>query len=306
MPELPDIEAYVSAIGERVIGRSISRLRVLGPSVLRTFDPPIETAEGRTVESLSRLGKRVVLHLGGDEQLAMVIHLMIAGRFLWKEPRAKPPGRITQALVEFESGTLVLTEAGTKKRAQLHLVSGREALASHDPGGIDVFRASGPEFAAALRRENHTIKRTLTDPRVLSGIGNAYSDEILHAAKLSPIKMTMKLTDGEIAGLLAATRATLTRWTDVLKEQFARKFPGPGDVTAFRPGFAVHGKFGKPCPVCGSPVQRIVYAENETNYCATCQTGGRLLADRSLSRLLKEDWPRTLEEFEERRDPRAG
>jgi formamidopyrimidine-DNA glycosylase len=299
LPELPDIEAYLAALRPRLINQPIQRLRILGPSILRTFDPPIESAEGCVVGELSRLGKRIVMHLGGPGDLALIIHLMIAGRFQWKDKGSKPPGKITSAIFEFPTGVLFLTEAGTKKRAQLHLVSGREALATHDPGGLDIYSCSQSDFAAALRRENHTIKRTLTDPRILSGIGNAYSDEILHAAKLSPIKMTTRLTDDEIARLLAAARERLSHWTGVLTTQFLRKFPGPGEVTAFRPDFAVHGKYGQPCPVCGSPVQRIVYAENETNYCATCQTGGKLLADRSMSRLLKDDWPRTLEELEE-------
>lgn len=298
MPELPDIEAYLSVLRPRVIGQPIQKLRILSPFVLRTFDPSIETVEGRAVGELSRLGKRVVMHLNGPGELSLVIHLMIAGRFQWKDSGAKPPGKITLATFEFSTGLLVLTEAGTKKRASLHLVSGREALESHDPGGIDVLSADDRSFGEALRRENHTIKRTLADPHVLSGIGNAYSDEILHAAKLSPIKMTSKLSDEEVSRLLAAAKQQLTYWTGILIRQFAKKFPGPGEVTAFRPDFAVHGKFGKPCPVCGSPVQHIVYADNETNYCAKCQTGGKLLADRSLSRLLKKDWPRTLEELE--------
>lgn len=288
------------------MSQPIQRLRILGPSILRTFEPSIETAEGRVVGDLSRIGKRIVLHLDGPGELAVVIHLMIAGRFQWKEVGAKPPGKITSAVFAFPSGTLILTEAGTKKRAQLHLVSGKAALAAHDPGGIDIYSCSEAAFAAALRRENHTIKRTLTDPRILSGIGNAFSDEILHAAKLSPIRMTSKLTDEEIGRLLAASRKLLKLWADRLSERYIRKFPGPGEVTAFRPEFAVHGKYGQPCPVCGSPVQRIVHAENETNYCVTCQTGGKVLADRSLSRLLKEDWPRTLEELEEFKRPEEG
>lgn len=299
MPELPDIEAYLTALRPRIQGKPIQKIRILSPFVLRTFDPPIEAAEGREVGELSRLGKRIVVHLEGPGELSLVIHLMIAGRFQWKDTGAKPPGKITLATFQFPTGLLVLTEAGTKKRASLHLVSGREALKAHDPGGIDVMAATDREFAGAVRRENHTIKRTLTDPRTLSGIGNAYSDEILHAARLSPIKMTSKLTDEELSRLLAAAKNTLNLWTGTLAKQFLKKFPGPGDVTAFRPDFAVHGKYGKPCPVCRSPVQRIVHAENETNYCAKCQTGGKLLADRSLSRLLKKDWPKTLEELEE-------
>ncbi len=299
MPELPDIEAYLTALRPRIQGKPIQKIRILSPFVLRTFDPPIEAAEGREVGELSRLGKRIVVHLEGPGELSLVIHLMIAGRFQWKDTGAKPPGKITLATFQFPTGLLVLTEAGTKKRASLHLVSGRKALKAHDPGGIDVMAATDREFAGAVRRKNHTIKRTLTDPRTLSGIGNAYSDEILHAARLSPIKMTSKLTDEELSRLLAAAKNTLNLWTGTLAKQFLKKFPGPGDVTAFRPDFAVHGKYGKPCPVCRSPVQRIVHAENETNYCAKCQTGGKLLADRSLSRLLKKDWPKTLEELEE-------
>ncbi|MBX3375921.1 MAG: hypothetical protein KF678_02820 [Phycisphaeraceae bacterium] len=299
MPELPDIEAYLGALRPRLVGRRIEKVRILGPSVLRTFEPPIESVEGSVVGELSRLGKRIVVHMEGPGELALIIHLMIAGRFQWKDRGAKPPGRISTAVFECETGTLVLTEAGTKKRARVHLVSGRRALESHNPGGIEVLSCAESAFAAAIRRENHTIKRTLTDPRLISGIGNAYSDEILHAARLSPIRLTTKLSDEEIGRLFAAARSVLTHWQQVLSARFLRKFPGPGDVTAFRPEFAVHGKFGKPCPECGSPVQRIVHAENETNYCVTCQTGGKLLADRSLSRLLKEDWPRTLEELEE-------
>src|ERR1043165_4642628 len=301
MPELPDIEAYLAALRPRIGLQPIQRIRILSPFLLRTFEPPIEAAEGRAVGELSRLGKRIVMHLGGPGELAIVIHLMIAGRFQWKEPGAKPPGKITLATLEFPTGVLALTEAGTKRRASLHLVSGKAALAALDPGGIDVLTAGDKAFGEALRRENHTLKRTLTDPRVCSGIGNAYSDEILHAARLSPIKMTSRITDEEVSRLLAASKRVLNHWTRFLSEKFVKKFPGPGEVTAFRPEYAVHGKFGKPCPVCGSPVQRIVYAENETNYCAMCQTGGKLLADRSMSRLLKEDWPRTLEELEEGR-----
>lgn len=300
MPELPDVEAYIEALRPRLVGRSLDRVRIVGPSVLRTFEPAIESVEGRAVRDLSRIGKRIVLHFDGPGELALVIHLMIAGRFQWKDRGGKPPGRITLAVFEFEPGLLILTEAGTKKRAQLHLVSGCESLAAHDPGGIDMFACSESAFAESVRSENHTIKRTLTDPRLISGIGNAYSDEILHAAKLSPIKLTSKLSDEEISRLLAAARSVLTHWRRVLTARFLRKFPGPGDVTAFRSEFAVHGKYGVPCPVCGHPVQRIVHAENETNYCAMCQTRGKLLADRSLSRLLKDDWPRTLEELEER------
>lgn len=297
MPELPDVMLYLDVLRPRIVGRALRRMRIIGPSLLRTFDPPIEAAEGKTVRRLRRLGKRIVWEL--DEDLFLVFHLMIAGRFRWSDsPTAKPPGRITQAAFEFDDGTLFLTEAGTKKRATLHVVPGEAALAAHQPGGLEVLDAGADQFIECLRRENHTLKRALTDPRLFSGIGNAYSDEILHAAKLSPVMLTQRLTDDEAARLFDATCDTLTTWIARLRRQFAGRFPGPGDVTAFRPDFAVHGKYGHPCPVCGTNVQRIRYAENETNYCPRCQTGGKLLADRSLSRLLKKDWPRTVEELE--------
>jgi formamidopyrimidine-DNA glycosylase len=304
VPELPDIETYLACLRPRIVGQRLDHVRIVSPFVLRSFDPPIETAEGLTVASVSRLGKRIVLGLDADPPLFLVIHLMIAGRLQWKPPGSKPPGRIGLATFDFPTGTLILTEAGTKKRASLHMVRGREGLAAHTPGGLDVLAIDAATFAAALRRENHTIKRSLTDPRLLDGMGNAYSDEILHAARLSPVKLTQSLTDDEIARLHAAAKETLTRWRDALIARFKDRFPGPGDITAFRPEFAVHGRFGKPCPVCGTPVQRIVHAENETNYCPRCQTGGKVLADRSLSRLLKEDWPRTIEELEELRPSR--
>jgi formamidopyrimidine-DNA glycosylase len=302
VPELPDIQAYLACLRPRIVGQPLQNLRIFSPFLVRSFDPPIETAAGQDVLAVSRLGKRIVLELEGD--LFLVIHLMIAGRFQWKDTGAKPSGRIGLAAFEFPTGTLMLTEAGTKKRASLHLLRGRESLAAHNPGGLDVFAIDTPAFAAALRRENHTLKRSLTDPHLFDGIGNAYSDEILHAAQVSPIKLTRSLSDDEISRLHAATKEVLQRWTDILIARFATRFPGPGDITAFRPEFAVHGRFGKPCPVCGTPIQRIVYAENETNYCPKCQTGGVVLADRSLSRLLKEDWPRTLEELEEFRPAR--
>jgi formamidopyrimidine-DNA glycosylase len=313
MPELPDITAYVDALRPRTLGRRLARARVRSVFLVRTFDPPLEDAEGRRVVGVERLGKRIVFALEGD--LYLVVHLMIAGRFLWKPLGAPARSKVDLAAFDFEGpaadgaegGTLVIYEAGTKKRAAVHLVRGRDTLAAHHRGGIDVFTADAAAFSHALRRENHTVKRSLTDPRLIDGVGNAYSDEILHAARLSPLRLTSALTDDEIARLRDACRSTLTRWTDELRREFgidpARgeigRFPGVGEITAFRPGFAVHGRFGKPCPVCATPVQRIIYAENETNYCPTCQTGGRVLADRSMSRLLKDDWPRSVEELEE-------
>lgn len=297
MPELPDIELYRHALAQRILNRPIERIAILNPFVLRTFDPPIEAAEAKCVRDILRLGKRVVLAL--DDEFYLVIHLMIAGRFRWLKPGAKPIGKITLAMLYFDDGVLALTEAGSKKRASIHLMRGEAALRQHDPGGLEVLDASLEVFADALRRENHTLKRSLTDPRLFAGIGNAYSDEILHAAKLSPILLTSKMNDDELKRLYDATRETLQRWTATLLAQFADRFPGQGDVTAFRDDFAVHGRFGKPCPVCTTSVQRIRYAENETNYCPTCQTGGRILADRSLSRLLKDDWPRRVEELEQ-------
>jgi formamidopyrimidine-DNA glycosylase len=313
VPELPDITVYLDALRPRILNQTLTRISIRSPFLLRTFDPPIESAESRLITDLSRLGKRIVLHL--DPDLFLVIHLMIAGRLRWKDaaalpagttakPAAPKPSKIDLASFTFSTGTLTLTEASPKKRASLHLVRGRASLSALDPGGLDIFQCTTAQFTAALRRANHTLKRVLADPRTFSGIGNAYSDEILHAAKLSPIKLSQSLTDEEAARLHHATRATLQRWTDQLRADFglvngaSGRFPGPGEITAFRPDFAVHGRFGKPCPVCGSPVQRIVYAENETNYCVTCQTSGKVLADRSMSRLLKDDWPRTLEELE--------
>jgi len=295
MPELPDITIYIEAMRERIVDREIRRVRIVSPFVLRSADPPVEVIEGKRVREVGRRGKRIVLAL--NDELYLVIHLMIAGRLRWLKPGAKPPGRIGLANIEFENGTLALTEASPKKRASLHVIRGIAALALHDPGGLDVLAVDGDTFAAALRRENHTLKRALTDPRLFSGIGNAYSDEILHAAQLSPVLLTTRLTADQIARLHKATQRTLTEWTERLRKQFAGKFPGPGEITAFRPDFAVHGRFGQPCPTCGTKVQRIRYAENETNYCPKCQTNGRVLADRSLSRLLREDWPRTVEEL---------
>ena len=291
MPELPDVTVYIETLESRVLGRRLERVKLLNPFILRTAVPPISSAEGKRVTEIRRVGKRIVFVLEGP--LYLVLHLMIAGRLRWLEPRAKPPGRITLALLEFENGTLAFTEAGTKRRASLHLLSSLDGL---DPGGIEIFGADLAAFAARLKSENHTLKRALTDPRLFSGIGNAYSDEILHQAKLSPIAMTSKLADDEVARLFEATRATLKYWIDKLRAEAAGAMPEK--VTAFREGMAVHGRYGKLCPVCGAPVQRIVFAENETNYCARCQTGGKILADRALSRLLKKSWPRSLEELE--------
>jgi formamidopyrimidine-DNA glycosylase len=295
VPELPDITLYTEAIAARALGHALVGVRITSPFLLRTFDPPIEATENRVLVGVSRLGKRVVLAL--EAELFIVIHLMIAGRFRWLEPGTKMPARITLTSLRFDSGTLVITEAGTKRRASMHLLQGHASLASHAVVGLDVLAATPDDFAHAIRRENHTLKRTLTDPRIIDGIGNAYSDEILHAARLSPVQLSQNLSDDECARLHAAARETLTRWTDRLRRDFKDRFPGPGDITAFRPDFAVHGRYRMPCPVCSTPVQRIRYAENETNYCPTCQTGGRVLADRSLSRLLKGDWPRTVEEL---------
>jgi formamidopyrimidine-DNA glycosylase len=295
MPELPDVTVYIEALSERVLKQPIQKIRIGSPFVLRSFEPPISAAEGKKVLALRRLGKRIVFQL--DDDLFLIVHLMIAGRFHWKPKGAKIARKYGQAAFDFPDGTLLLTEAGTKKRASIHLVRGEAALQEHDPGGLEVLDASLDEFRQALTRENHTLKRSLTDPHVFSGIGNAYSDEILHSAKLSPIRLTQQMTAAEIERLYRAVRESLTGWVSRLQKERGTGFPEK--VTAFRPDMAVHGKYRKPCPVCGSPVQRIVHAENETNYCAKCQTGGKLLADRSLSRLLKDDWPRTLEEMEE-------
>ena len=303
MPELPDIITYVGALRPRVVGQPLQRVRLASSFLLRSVDPPISAVEGQRVEDIRRLGKRIVLCLTDD--LFLVFHLMIAGRFRWERRGAKPPGKIGLAAFDFPTGTLLMTEASPKKRAALHLVRGAAGLAAHDPGGIEVLDADEAAFRAALLCENHTLKRALTDPHLFSGIGNAYSDEILHAARLSPVKQTAKLSDEEITRLYAATQRTLRHWIGVLHEQFRDHFPGAGEVTAFRDGFAVHGRYRQPCPDCGAPVQRIRYAENETNYCAVCQTTGRLLADRSLSRLLKDDWPRSLEELEQLKETRA-
>src|SRR5688572_11919896 len=299
MPELPDVLLYLHALQPRVIGQRVTRVRLASPFLLRSIDPPLPAIEGRRIVALRRLGKRIVFEAEGD--LFLVFHLMIAGRFRWKPPGSKIPGKVGLLAIDFDHGTLVMTEAGTKKQASLHVVAGRAALAQHDRGGLEVLETDLPAFREVLQRENHTLKRALTDPHLFSGIGNAYSDEILHAARLSPFKVTSGLTAEESRRVYDATRATLTTWTKRLQEETGDDFPEK--VTAFREGMAVHGRYGQPCPACGSPVQRVVYAANEANYCATCQTGGRLLADRSLSRLLKEDWPRTLEELERRRKP---
>lgn len=296
MPELPDVELYVALLRERIVGQPLEAVRLRSPFVLRSVDPPISSAVGKIVRGVQRLGKRVVLDL--DDELHLVVHLMIAGRFRWEKRGAKPTGKIGLAAFDFPNGTLLLTEASPKKRASLHLVRGAAALAAHHAGGIEPLECDLDAFTAALVRESRTVKRALTDPRVLSGIGNAYSDEILHAARLSPVKQTGKLTAEEIARLFDATREVLLRWTERLRADFADRFPGPGDVTAFRPDFAVHGRHGQPCPVCGKPVQRIRYADNETNYCAVCQNGGRRLADRALSRLLHDSYARTIDDDE--------
>lgn len=293
MPELPDITVYIEALSRRVAGRPLEHIRLKSPFLLRSVDPPITEAEGRTVREIRRLGKRIVFDLG--DHLFLVIHLMIAGRLKWAAPGAKA-GPLGLARFEFPHGSLVLTEAGTRRRASLHLVRGRAALAAMDRGGLEVLEIDLPAFSERLRSESHTLKRALTDPRLFSGIGNAYSDEALHAARLSPLTLTGRLSEEEIARLYHACRETLAAWTDRLRREAGDDFPGK--VTAFREGMAVHGRYRLPCPVCGSPVQRIRYAENETNYCARCQTGGRLLADRALSRLLKGDWPRSLDEIE--------
>jgi formamidopyrimidine-DNA glycosylase len=297
MPELPDVTVYIEALNERVLNQPIQKIRISSPFVVRSFDPPIRDAEGKKVLALRRLGKRIVFEL--DDDLFLIVHLMIAGRFHWKPKGAKIARKYGQAAFDFPNGTLVLTEAGTKKRASIYLVRGKEALGEHDPGGLEILDASLEQFREALTRENHTLKRSLTDPYLVSGIGNAYSDEILHRARLSPIRLTQQMTATEIETLYHAIRESLNDWVERLRKERGSGFPEK--VTAFRPDMAVHGKYRKPCPVCGSPVQRIVHAENETNYCPRCQTGGKLLADRSLSRLLKEDWPRTLEELEEGR-----
>jgi formamidopyrimidine-DNA glycosylase len=290
LPELPDLTVYQESLASRIANRRLLRIRVLNPFLLRTALPPLAAAEGKRVIDVGRLGKRIVLRLEGE--LFLVLHLMVAGRLRWED---KTPKKITLALFEFENGTLAFTEAGTKRRASLHVVEGRSNLVAMDPGGIEIFDSDEETFRSVLLKENHTLKRSLTDPHLFAGIGNAYSDEILHRAKLSPIAMTKSLSAEEIARLYAATKEVLTEWIARLRTQTGEGFPEK--VTAFREEMAVHGRFGKPCPACGAPVQRIVYAENETNYCARCQTGGRILADRALSRLLKKSWPRSIDEL---------
>jgi len=297
MPELPDIVVYLDALRPRIAGQVLQRARLASPFLLRSVDPPLDEAQGKRVLNLRRLGKRIVWVMEAD--LFLVFHLMIAGRLHWKEAGAKVPGKVGLAAFDFPAGSLVLTEAGTKKRAALYVVRGEAALQAHNSGGLEVLEADEAAFRAALMRENHTLKRALTDPHLFSGIGNAFSDEILHRARLSPLTWTHRLKDDQVGQLFRATRATLHEWVDRLREQTGDGFPEK--VTAFRPEMAVHGRFGKPCPVCGTAVQRIVYAENETNYCPRCQTHGKVLADRSLSRLLNDDWPRTIEELEEGR-----
>ena len=295
MPELPDITVYVDALNRRVAGATLEEVRFRSPFLLRSVDPPIASAKGKVVTQVNRLGKRIVFAL--EDELYLVLHLMIAGRLKWREPGKKASGKIDLAAFDFSTGTLLLTEAGSKRRASLHLVRGEDALATFDRGGLEVLTATLEQFAERLTSESHTVKRALTDPRLFSGIGNAYSDEILHRAKMSPVKLTRRLSGAEAESLFDATRATLIEWTDRLRAETGDGFPEK--VTAFREAMAVHGRYGEPCPVCGSPVQRIRYADNETNYCPTCQTDGKLLADRALSRLLKEDWPRSLEELDE-------
>ncbi len=300
MPELPDIRVYLHALEARILGAPLERVRLTSPFVLRSVAPPLAEVEGRRVRGLERLGKRIVVAL--EDDCFLVVHLMIAGRFRWLAPGRRPPPRIGLAAFDFPAGTLALTEAGSRRRASLHLVRGRDDLAQFQRGGLDVEQASAPEFRAALRRENHTLKRALTDPTLVDGIGNAYSDEILHRARLSPLQLTSRLDDAELDRLQEAGRTVLREWTARLLAETGDRFPEK--VTAFRPGMAVHGRYQQPCPACDTPIQRIRYADNETNYCPRCQTGGRLLADRALSRLLREDWPRSLEELEERKQGR--
>ncbi len=293
MPELPDITIYIEALERRLIGERLESVRIQSPFLLRTFEPPLNSVNGKAVKEVRRLGKRIVL--GFDDDLWLVLHLMIAGRLHWKEPGAKLATKAALAVFTFSSGTLLLTEAGSKHRASLHLVRGEASLRGHDPGGLEPIASTLEEFHEILFQQNHTLKRALADPRLFSGIGNAYSDEILHRARLSPLALSQKLNPEEVARLHAATRTVLVEWVDRLRAETGDGWPEK--VTAFRPGMAVHGRFGEPCPVCASPIQRIRYADNETNYCPGCQTNGRILADRSLSRLLKDDWPRHLDDL---------
>jgi formamidopyrimidine-DNA glycosylase len=300
MPELPDIALYLEALAARVVGQPIERLRIANPFVVRTIDPAPSEVAGRQVVALRRIGKRIVFGL--TDELFIVVHLIIAGRLRWRDAGAAIPGKVGLAAFDFPSGTVIFTEQGSKRQASIHIVRGEAALAALDPQGLEVMSADLAAFTSRLRQENHTLKRALTDPHIFSGIGNAYSDEILHAARLSPMKTVGSLSDEEVTRLFAATRATLEAWIVRLREEAAGEFPEK--VTAFRPGMAVHGRYGQPCPDCGAQVQRIVYARNEANYCSRCQTGGRLLSDRALSRLLKDDWPRTLDELEARKSKR--
>jgi formamidopyrimidine-DNA glycosylase len=302
MPELPDVTIYIEALSARVPGQPLERLRIGNPFVVRTIEPAPSELAGRRIAGFRRLGKRIVFALDGD--LFIILHLMIAGRLRWRERHAPIPGKVGLAAFDFPDGTVILTEAGSKRQASIHIVRGADAVAAFDPQGLEVLDADLASFAARLTAQNHTLKRALTDPHIFSGIGNAYSDEILHAAKMSPMKTTATLTDAEIAQLFQATRETLERWIARLRDEGRGEFPEK--VTAFRKGMAVHGRYGEPCPTCGAPVQRIVYATNEANYCSRCQTAGRLLSDRALSRLLKEDWPRTLDELESRKAERRG
>lgn len=300
MPELPDIELYLHALRSRIVGKRLERIRLASPFLVRSFSPPIDHAHGKTVVSLRRLGKRLVWQL--EDDLFLIIHLMIAGRFKFLDAGAKIPGKVGLAAFDFAHGSLILTEAGSQRRASLYLVKGEAEVASHDPGGLEVLTATAAQFGEALTRENHTLKRALTDPHLLSGIGNAYSDEILHAAQMSPMLLTSKLSPEQITHLHSQAIRVLTKWRDDLIAETGDRFPEK--VTAFRDEMAAHGRYGKPCPVCGTPIQRIQYATNEANYCPTCQTGGKLLADRGLSRLLKDDWPKSLEELEQRKADR--
>jgi formamidopyrimidine-DNA glycosylase len=300
MPELPDLEVYLDALRRHALGQPLQRIRLASPFLLRSVDPPLTRVAGRFLQQVGRLGKRLVFALEGE--LYLVLHLMIAGRLRWREAGVKVPRKLGLAAFDFPVGSLLLTEAGSKKRASLYLVEGEAALAEHDPGGLEVLGADLPDFLHALQRRNHTLKRALTDPKILAGIGNAYSDEILHRARLSPFKRTVELSEDEAQRLFAASREVLAEWTSRLRAEVGAGFPEK--VTAFRPGMAAHGRFGQPCPLCAAPIQRVVYAANEANYCPRCQTGGRILADRVLSRLLKGDWPRSLEELERQAPPR--
>jgi formamidopyrimidine-DNA glycosylase len=296
MPELPEITVYVEALRNRIVGQPLERVRIVTPSLLRTYDPPLSAVEGQVVEEIRRLGKRVIWRMEND--IFLVLHLMLTGRFRWKEPGAAVPRKLGHAAFDFPTGTLLLTEAGSRKRASLHVVRGEAGLAEHDRGGLEPLEATLEQFEDTLRRENRTLKRALTDPRIFSGIGNAHSDEILLLARLSPARLTRQLEAAEVERLYTATRESLRDWVDILRDEVGQNFPEK--ITAFHPRMSAHGRYGQPCPQCGAPIQRIVYAGHETNYCARCQTGGRLLADRAFSRLLGEDWPRTLEELDER------